>query len=133
MASKNIVSYLNKGEKLNGDNYNIWHHKIQYNLEEQEVLETLTQEMTAPKDGNIAKHRRDRQAYQSWLKKDHCVHFTMLSSMHDDLISEFEEHATAHALWDALKLKFGGTSTTRLRNLNIKFESYKMHPNHTMK
>ena len=29
MAYKNIIAYLNKGEKLNGDNYNIWHLKIQ--------------------------------------------------------------------------------------------------------
>ena len=57
----------------------------------------------------------------------------MLSSMHNDLIDEFEEHATARALWDALKLKFGGTFATRLCGLNIKFDFYKMCPNHTMK
>ena len=89
--------------------------------------------MTAPKDGNISQHRCDRKAYQSWLKKNRCARFTMLSSMHNDLISEFEEHVTACALWDALKLKFGGTSATRLRGLNIKFDSYKMRLNHTMK
>ena len=32
-ASKNIVAELNKGEKLNGDNYDISHRKIQYILE----------------------------------------------------------------------------------------------------
>ena len=53
--------------------------------------------------------------------------------MHNDLISEFEEHATARALWDVMKLKFGGTSTSRLHSLNIKFFSYKMHLNHSMK
>ena len=40
-AAKNIVVEFNKGEKLNGDNYEIWRMKIQYVLEEQEVLETL--------------------------------------------------------------------------------------------
>ena len=59
--------------------------------------------------------------------------FTMLSSMHTDLFSELEEHATARTLWDALKLKFGGTSATRLHSLNIEFDSYKMPLNHTMK
>ena len=53
--------------------------------------------------------------------------------MHNDLIGELEEHITTHALWDALKLKFGGTSGSRLRDLNIKFDSYKICPNHTMK
>ena len=28
-VSKNIVAKLNKGEKLNGDNYDMWSHKIQ--------------------------------------------------------------------------------------------------------
>ena len=40
-AAKNIVAELNKGEKLNGDNYTIWSMKIQYVLEEQEALEVL--------------------------------------------------------------------------------------------
>ena len=39
--SKNIVTELNKGKKLNGDNYNIWHRKVLYILEEQETLEAL--------------------------------------------------------------------------------------------
>ena len=40
-SSKNIVVELNKGENLNGDNYDIWHRKFQYILEEQETFETL--------------------------------------------------------------------------------------------
>ena len=93
----------------------------------------MTQEMIAPEDGNTAQQRRDQEVYQSWLKKDRCAWFTMLSSMHNDLIDNFEENATARALQDALKLKFGGTFTTRLRGLNIKLDSYKMCSNHTMK
>ena len=61
------------------------------------------------------------------------MHFTMLSSMHNDLIGEFEEHTSACIMWDALKLKFSGASATRLHGLNIKFDSYKMRLNHTMK
>ena len=89
--------------------------------------------MSAPEDGNTAQHHRDREAYKIWLQKDCCARFTMLTSLHNDLIDEFEEHATNHAFWDALKLKFGRTSTTKLHDLNIKFDSYKMRPNHTMK
>ena len=53
--------------------------------------------------------------------------------MHSDLIDKFEKHVAAHALWDAIKLKFGGTSAIRLCSLYIKFEYYEMRPNHTMK
>ena len=54
MASKSIVANLNKGEKLDGDNYDTWHRKVQYILDVQEVLETLTKTMPAPENGNTA-------------------------------------------------------------------------------
>uniref|UniRef100_A0A2N9GE70 CCHC-type domain-containing protein n=1 Tax=Fagus sylvatica TaxID=28930 RepID=A0A2N9GE70_FAGSY len=103
MASKGIVADLNKGEKLDGDNYDIWHRKIQYVLNEQEVLETLTHSLSAPEQGDTEQHTRDLAAFESWRKKDRCARFTMLSSMHNDLIGEFEEYPTAQELWKALK------------------------------
>ena len=90
MASKCIVADLNKVEKLDGENYNIWHRKIQYVLNEQEILETLTHSLSKPNEGNTEQHQRDLAAYESWRKKDLCARFTMLSSMHNDLIGEFE-------------------------------------------
>ena len=113
MASKGIVVDLNKWEKLDGENYNIWHRKIQYVLNEQ--------------------HQRDLAAYESWHKKDLCTRFTMLSSMHNDLIGEFKQYTTVQDKWKALKLRYGETSATRLRGLTMKFDSYKMHSEHTMK
>ena len=90
MVSKCIVADLNKVEKLDGENYNIWHRKIQYLLNEQEVLETLTHSLSKLDEGSIEQHQRDLAAYESWRKKDLCARFTMLSSMHNDLIGEFE-------------------------------------------
>ena len=73
IASKNIIADFNKGEKLNGDNYNILHLKIQYVLEEQEVLETINAEMEEPQaiegNNNNAQFRRDLTAYNAWKKK----------------------------------------------------------------
>lgn len=48
MASKQLVADVNKGEKLDGDNFDIWHRKIRYVLDEQEVNETLNQVMEQP-------------------------------------------------------------------------------------
>ena len=53
--------------------------------------------------------------------------------MHNDLIDEFEQYTTAQDMWKALKLRYGGTSTTRLRGLTMKFDSYKMCSEHMMK
>ena len=36
-------------------------------------------------------------------------------------------------MWKALKLRYGGTSATRLRGLTKKFDLYKMRSEHTMK
>jgi hypothetical protein len=76
---------------------------------------------------------RDFVAFENWHKKDQSVRFTMLSNMHNDLIGEFEVYPIAQGMWEALKLKYGGISTTRLRGLTIRFDSYKMHSDHTMK
>jgi hypothetical protein len=89
--------------------------------------------MTAPQRGDTPQHQCDLDAYESWLKKDCSVCFTLLSSMSNDLIGEFEECETAHDMWKALKLKYGGTSATRLRRLTMKFDLYSMRYNHTMK
>ena len=62
-ASKTIVADLNKGEKLIGDNYDIWHRKVQFILKEQEVLETLNHTMDEPEHGISAQHKRDQEAY----------------------------------------------------------------------
>ena len=65
MTSKSIVADLNKGEKLDGDHYDIWHRKIQYVLNEQEVLETLTHSQSAPEQGDTEQLTRDLAAFES--------------------------------------------------------------------
>jgi len=60
-----IVVDLNKGEKLNGDNYDIWHQKIQYILEEQDVLETFNHTVNELEHGTSVQHRRDLEVYQA--------------------------------------------------------------------
>ena len=102
-------------------------------LNEQEVLETLTHSLSKPDEGSTEQHQRDLAAYESWCKKDLCTHFTMLSSMHNDLIGEFEQYTTTQDMWKALKLRYGGTSATILCGLAMKFDSYKMRSKHTIK
>ena len=89
-------------------------------LNEQEVLETLTHSLSKPNKGSTEQHQRDLAAYESWHKKDLCAHFTMLSSMHNDLIGEFEQYTTTQDMWKALKLRYGGTSAINLHGLTIR-------------
>ena len=44
-ATRSIVANLNQGDKLDDKNYDVWHRKIQYLLEEQDMLETILQPM----------------------------------------------------------------------------------------
>lgn len=38
IVTKNIIIALKKGEKLNDDNYEIWHYKVRYIFEKQKAL-----------------------------------------------------------------------------------------------
>ena len=83
-------------------------------------------------NGNTAQHRRNLKAYKSWVKKDRCAQFTMLSSMHNDLVGEFENYPNAQEMWNQLKITYGGTSATRLQALTLKFEQYVMDSKHSI-
>ena len=121
-VTKSIVADLNHGDKLNEKNYDVWHRKIQYLLEEQDMLETITQPMAEPEQSTTAQHRRDLEAYK---RKDRVARILMLSSMKNDLMLRFERHRSAQAVWDAVKVQYGGTSTTRRRQLTLMFDGYK--------
>ena len=41
-ATRSIVVDLNQDDKLNDKNYDVWHRKIQYLLEELDMLETIS-------------------------------------------------------------------------------------------
>ena len=56
-ATRSIVADLNQGDKLNDKNYDVWHRKIQYLLEEQDMLETTMQLMVEPEHGTTTQHR----------------------------------------------------------------------------
>ena len=90
MTSKNVVADLIKGEKVDGTNSDLWNKKIQYIFNEQEVLETFTTAMEPPEEENTTQHRRNKQVYDVWFKKDLCTHFIMFIGMHNDLIGQFE-------------------------------------------
>ena len=85
VASKIIIADLNYGDKLSKKNYYVWHRKIEYLLEKQEMLETITQHIAEPEQGNTTQHRLNMEAYQIYKHKDHVARILMLSSMRNDL------------------------------------------------
>jgi len=97
-ASKSIIADLNHGDKLNEKNYDVWHGKIEYLLEEQEILETITQLMAEPEQGNTAQHRLDMEAYQTYKHKDRVARILMLSSMRNDILLHFKRHRSAQSV-----------------------------------
>ena len=107
--------------------------KIQYVLEEQEALEVLQMSIAEPEQGNTTQHRRDREAYETWKKKNSIALITLLSSMDDDIIREFRKYEIIKDMWFALSKRFGGTSITKLRSLTIKYDTYKKFLENNMK
>ena len=53
--------------------------------------------------------------------------------MNDDLVYEYQQYQTAHAMWVASNEKFGETTVSKLRQLTIKFDTYKKVPNKSRK
>jgi arginyl-tRNA synthetase len=53
--------------------------------------------------------------------------------MKNDVMHEFRQYEVAKEMQLALKQKFGGTSVTKLKQLTIKFDTYKKRPNHSMR
>ena len=72
-------------------------------------------------------------AYNAWKKKDSTTKGILISFMSDDLVFAHQHFPIAHAIWLTLKEKFGGISISRLRQLTIKFDTYKKVPNNTIK
>lgn len=65
MTTSNVVLDLAKEEKLDNNNYVMWYTRIQYLLNDQKVLETLTSVMIQLEKGNSTKHHRHMEAYYS--------------------------------------------------------------------
>ena len=97
-TTNSIIVDLNQGDKLNEKNYDVWHHKIQYVLEEKEMLETIRQLMAEPKHGNTTQHRHDMEAYQAYKRKDRVACILMLSNMRNGIMLHFERHRLVQAV-----------------------------------
>ena len=97
------------------------------------MLETITQPMVELEHGTIAQHRQDMEAYQAYKCKDRVARILMLSIMRNDLMLHFENNRLAMIVWDAIKIQFGGTLTTRLHQPTLKFDAYKKQSNHTIR
>ena len=89
--------------------------------------------MAEPEQGNTAQHKLDMDAYQTYKRKDCVARILMLSSMRNDIMLRFERHRSAQSVWDAVKIQYKGTSTTRLHQLTLKFNGYKKLQNQTMR
>ena len=98
VVSKSIIADLNHVDKLNEKNYNVWHRKIEYLLEEQEMLETITQPMAEPEQGNTTQHRFDMEAYQTYKRKDRITRILMLGSIRNDIMLCFKRHSSAQSV-----------------------------------
>ena len=46
--------------------------------------------MTEPEDESTVQHRRDREAYQTWKKKNYSAHIILFSAMDDDIAKQFK-------------------------------------------
>ena len=124
---------MTKEEKFNDNNYKIWHKMMLCILNTYELLDIINNAPMAKLDeGNITDHRREQEAYQTFLKKNLSAYYMLLSYMLNDLMGDYEQFTSAKIVWDQLRFDLGGTSTTRHQGLILKFETYSKNPKQMM-
>ena len=94
------MKLVTNGPKVQNENKHSSPDKIGrlHVLKEQEMLETITQQMVEPKHGNTVEHRRDMKVYQAYKRKDRVARILLLSSMRNDIMLRFERHRSAQAI-----------------------------------
>ena len=73
------------------------------------------------------------EVYQAYKLKDRVARILMLRCMRNDLMLRFKNNCSTMVVWDVVNIQFGGTLTTRLRKLTLKFDANKKRSNHTMR
>ena len=68
MAFKNIIADLNKGDKLDGNNYDKWYRTMIYLFDEQEVTYTLDLIKTQPELANDVAPMPTLNDFEKWDK-----------------------------------------------------------------
>ena len=70
------------------------------------MLETITQPMIEPEQGNTTQYRQNMETYQAYKRKDRVAHILLLSSMRNDIMLRFERHHSAQAVWDVMNVQY---------------------------
>ena len=91
MASNSaMIGELSTMQKLDDTNHEIWHRKVQYFLDDKDLLEHLLVAKVPPSDKDkygkliettTVQYQGSVKAYQDWSNKDRKTCFTMLYCM----------------------------------------------------
>jgi len=124
-----MIGELSITHKLDGTNYEMWHCKIMYLLNDGYLFEHLMVPRATPSDKDrdgkpidttSMQYQEMAKAYQDRFNKDRKACFTTVYCMQHDLIGEFEAYPTAEDTWDKPRIKFSQTSATRLCTFHLK-------------
>ncbi|XXG84444.1 hypothetical protein AAC387_Pa10g1957 [Persea americana] len=126
IAPKNIIADLNKGDKLDGNNYDKWYRTMIYLIDEQKVTYTLESIKTRPELANDAAPMPALNDFEKWDKDNWTARNIMLSSMHFELVPTYETYGTANEMWNALKEEYGEITASKTRVMSMEFDAYRM-------
>lgn len=132
MAARNMIGCMQSDDKLDGSNYDVWHLKVQFYLNNDDMLDLVAASMAPPAEKDeqgrditgTEQYKENLKTCQAWFKRARSACYTMLSCMRDDLLGEFERFYTAKDMWTQLKVRFRQTSATRLCTLQVKWMQY---------
>lgn len=134
---KSVIGLMSKEDTLNDKNYESWSRRARMILVDRDAMETLTEEPVEPLERDpgqsMAEFRAAQQAYVDFKRKDNIGRIVLLYHMQNDYMIKYESLPTTKAIWDAVTADLGGTTVTRLRQLQMNFEKFSKRPNVTMR
>lgn len=75
----------------------------------------LSKVLTEPDNDNIAIGGKKMKTCKNWFEDDETARYTLLNSMHDELVSVYDMQGTAVELWKTLEKDFACASVAQLR------------------
>ncbi|KAK9677396.1 hypothetical protein RND81_11G140500 [Saponaria officinalis] len=133
---------LTKLERLDGNNYKRWSHKLLMFFEQLEIdyvlfndpLFPVTEYATVEKTPSVlAVAKSNEEAVKKFDKDNKTARCHLLNNMNDTLFDLFMVHKSARTIWESLEKKYGADDAGKKKMFPPSWSEYRNHLKHKKK
>lgn len=66
----------------------------------------------------------EETSYKDFLNRDQMGQLVLLAHTHNHFMLKYDKYTTTRSVWDQVKEDLGGTTITRLRQLQMNFDRF---------